>query len=59
MLSDLEEKLLGKIRKQEEEIKSIKNRCSQLEGRGAILENLAKIQERKVDDIEQAMSPSQ
>ena len=44
MLSDLEEKLLGKIREQEEEIKSIKNRCSQLEGRLPILENLGKIQ---------------
>ena len=53
MLSDLEEKLLGKIRKQEEEINSIINRCSQLEGRVAILENLAKIQERKADDVQQ------
>ena len=53
MLSDLEEKLLGKIREEEEEIKNVKNRCSQLEGKAEILENLAKIQERKADDVEQ------
>ena len=53
MISDLEEKLLGKIKEQEEKIKNVKSICSQLEGRVAILENLAKIQERKADDVEQ------
>ena len=44
---------MGKTREQGEEIKSIKNRCSQPEGRVAILENLANIQGRKADDMEQ------
>ena len=50
MISDLEGKLLGKIKEQDEGLRTSR---ADLEGRVAILENLVKIQERKVDDVEQ------
>ena len=53
-IQNLEQKILTKITEQATEIKDFKkDRSGQLEGRVAVLENLIKCQEVKIDDNEQ------
>ena len=52
-IQNLEQKILTKITEQATEIKDLKDRSGQLEGRVAVLENLIKCQEVKIDDNEQ------
>ena len=52
-IQNMEQKILTKITEQATEIKDIKDFSGQLEGRVAVLENLIKCQEVKIDDNEQ------
>ena len=52
-IQKLEDKLISKLENQAEEIKNLRSRHNELEGRIAVLENLVKLQEIKSDDVEQ------
>ena len=52
-IQKLEDKLISKLENQAKEIKNLRSRHNELEGRVAVLENLGKLQEIKSDDAEQ------
>ena len=52
-IQKLEDKLISKLENQAKEIKNLRRRHNELEGRLAVLENLVKLQEIKSDDVEQ------
>ena len=52
-IQKLEDKLISKLENQAKEIKNLRSRHKELEGRIAVLENLVKLQEIKSDDVEQ------
>ena len=52
-IQKLEDKLLSKLENQAKEIKNLRSRHNELEGRIRVLENLVKLQEIKSDDVEQ------
>ena len=52
-IQKLEDKLLSKLENQAKEIKDLRSRHDELEGRVAVLENLVELQEIRSDDAEQ------
>ena len=52
-IQNMKQNILSKITEQATEIKDLKDRSGQLEGRVVVLENLIKCQEIKIDDDEQ------
>ena len=52
-IQKLEDKLISKLENHAKEIKDLRSRLNEQEGRVAVLENLVKLQEIKSDDVEQ------
>ena len=54
-IQKLEDKLIAKLENQAKEIKDLRSRHNELEGRVAVLENLVKLQGIKSDDVYRAI----